>query len=302
MTVGATATVGAAVIFLGGIGSNVIPPTDAAALDRFVAPLVDMPFSAEQVIYPALPWNEPRLSAPQVAKRVQELSDDGRPVVVYGLSWGGQVAGETERLLAADPSAPQPGSVRFIHVADPASPTGGIFRWSIGPDVPAPKFDTEFVAAEYDGIADFPDRPLNLLATLNAVMGVIYLHPYYGTGGDNDPLTRIADATVTVDENPNGTTTTTRLIPTDDLPLTRVLRDFGVEDSVVDEIEKPLRVIVDQGYERNDPHEAKQAIRPESGSKAAVKALGKAAVTAHRSAPKNARQTRRTETKSDEAA
>ncbi|WP_197373961.1 PE-PPE domain-containing protein [Mycolicibacterium baixiangningiae] len=49
--------------------------------------------------------------------------------------------------------------LRFVYIGDPARPSGGI--------------------------ADFPDRPQNLLAA-NAVMAVVYLHPNYGDNSNSE--------------------------------------------------------------------------------------------------------------------
>ncbi len=38
------------------------------------------------------------------------------------------------------------------------------------------QYDTDIVYTQYDGWADFPDRPWHLLADVNALAGVQYLH------------------------------------------------------------------------------------------------------------------------------
>ena len=46
---------------------------------------------------------------------------------------------------------------------------------------PAPtdtQFDTVEINRQYDGFADFPLYPLNVIADLNAVLGVVYVHMY----------------------------------------------------------------------------------------------------------------------------
>ena len=99
---------------------------------------------------------------------------------------------------------------------------------------------------QYDGIADFPLYPINLIATLNALLGTVYVHTYawdvslaapdptklpsyQGTHGDTDYY---------FFENP-------------DLPLFGPLRTLGVPESLIDVVEPFFRVIVELGYDRS---------------------------------------------------
>jgi hypothetical protein len=101
------------------------------------------------------------------------------------------------------------------------------------------------IVLEYDIIADTPDR-LRPLALANAVLGGIYYHSDYNaehlTGWD-DP----EKVTVTTDGED-----TTVLFHSEKLPLVQPLRDLGVDERIVAEIEKPLKLAVDAAYERND--------------------------------------------------
>ena len=47
-----------------------------------------------------------------------------------------------------------------------------------GPEPTDTPFDTVVITRQYDGVADFPLYPLNLVADLNAVLGFFYVHPY----------------------------------------------------------------------------------------------------------------------------
>ncbi len=67
--------------------------------------------------------------------------------------------------------------------------------------------------------------------------------------------------------NGAGGTTTTYLIPTADLPLLRPLKNLGVQQNVIDGLEKFLRPIIDSAYIRNDavrntPPSVGTAVRP----------------------------------------
>jgi hypothetical protein len=212
--------------------------------------------------YPASPvmMNE------SIAVGAKQLGDavtaTAGPKTVVGVSQGSLVLHAEERRLMALPVGQRPADdqLRFVYIGDPARPSGGVANWvpegvrvpGIGisrlePLVDTP-YETVYVTREYDGIADFPDRPQNLLATANAVMGVVYLHPNYGVD-----LTKVPKRNITETTNDLGGRTTSYLVPTKDLPLTQPLRQVGVPRSIVDEVDKHLRPMVDAGYKRNDP-------------------------------------------------
>ena len=104
-------------------------------------------------------------------------------------------------------------------------------------------YPTTIVIGEYDGWADPPDRPWNLISSANALAGIVYVHgpPIFSVDlGEVDEVTT---------ENGN---VTTHLVPTENLPLTQVFRDVGVPDAVVDKADEVLRPVVDAGYVRHD--------------------------------------------------
>ncbi len=57
----------------------------------------------------------------------------------------------------------------------PSEPRAGLLRL----DAIRHAYPTAIYTLEYDGFADFPQYPLNLLADLNAVAGIVYVHPTY---------------------------------------------------------------------------------------------------------------------------
>ena len=112
--------------------------------------------------------------------------------VIYGYSQSATVAGNQKLSLIAHPVA---STVSFVMVANPNRPNGGILQRFVGAFIPllgitfngaTPTFSpqprpllTVDVARQYDGWADFPTNPVNLLADLNALMGTVLLHPNY---------------------------------------------------------------------------------------------------------------------------
>ena len=109
------------------------------------------------------------------------------------------------------------------------------------------RYDTVVVTNEYDFWGDFPDRPWNLVALANAVMGAAFVHTRVSFSPSDVPLSNISTTT-----NSLGATVTTYLVPTQHLPLTEALRIVGVPAKIVDTIDNVLRPIIDAGYSRND--------------------------------------------------
>lgn len=181
---------------------------------------------------------------------------DGQ-VVVVGDSMGSVVASRLARELAGSADAPSTDDIRFVLIAPPEVGIGHYFREgavlplfnyrvSRPPESP---YHTTFVIGEYDGWADPPDRPWNLLSLANAVLGIAFVHG--PTTAAADPAAVPARNT-TVRTNGAGGTVVTHLVPAENLPLTRPLRKIGVPDTIVDRVDQLLRPIVDAGYRRHD--------------------------------------------------
>ncbi len=177
---------------------------------------------------------------------------------VFGFSQGAVVATRYKR--------DHPGNgVNYVLVENPGRPNGGIFERFAGLYVPllnvtfdgaTPVVDdpeegagtTVDIARQYDGWADFPKYPLNLLATANAVLGIVYLH------GDTQDLDASALADIDTSDpryyQQHGDTTY-YLVPTKRLPLLMPLRGV-VPGAVLDRLDAPLRAVIETGYDRRD--------------------------------------------------
>jgi pimeloyl-ACP methyl ester carboxylesterase len=177
---------------------------------------------------------------------------------VFGFSQGAVVATAYKR------DHPENG-VNYVLVENPGRPNGGIFERFHGLYIPLlnVKFDgatpvvrdpqegggtTVDIARQYDGWADFPKYPLNLLATANAVLGIVYLH------GDTQDLDESAVADIDKTDpryyQQHGDTTY-YLIPTKRLPLLMPLNGL-VPTAVLDRLDAPLRALIETGYDRSD--------------------------------------------------
>lgn len=227
-----------------------------------------------------------------VASGVAQLTSDlvgtyspsaDSPVVIFGYSQGATVAGIVKSQLSKL-SAQDQAAINFVLIGNPNRPNGGLFeRLAMFGTVPIldatfglpTPTDTEMstvdIAFQYDGVADFPLYPINLLADLNAVAGFWYTHGSYlapdGRNSDALPngLTPTELAAAIADpanqQQLAGSDTTYVLIPTPNLPLLQPLREFGaftntefLTTAVIDLIQPTLRVLIETGYDRSLPY------------------------------------------------
>jgi hypothetical protein len=116
---------------------------------------------------------------------------------------------------------------------------------STGPAPTDTQFDTVVINRQYDGVADFPLYPLNLIADLNALLGFLYVHLY--DWDDSLP----ADPTESPAYQGTHGDTSYYFFETQDLPLFGPLRTLGVPESWIDVVEPFFREIVELGYDRS---------------------------------------------------
>lgn len=238
------------------VGSNWLPGTTARPLDYPAElGLVSGPF--------AMTTDQSTAIGRQVlhAAILDELTK-GEPIVVAGLSQGTLVIeSELAHLLtAADAPAAKDvtfylfgGMVRGLGDMYLRGVTIPIFGQTFIP-VPESQYDVVVANEQWDGWANPPDRPWNALAVVNAVMGA-----FYTVNGSNDhgrtALDGMEDATlVSQVTNSRGGTTTTYLVPRQELPITRPLRQLGLPGWVVDRIDELLRPWIAAGYSSMTPY------------------------------------------------
>ena len=182
---------------------------------------------------------------------------DGK-VVIIGESMGAMVASRLAVELANSPDPPSTEDVRFVLIAPPEAGVAEYFKegtyipilnYRISRVAQSP-YPTTIVIGEYDGWADPPDRPWNLVSSANALLGINYVHgPPIFTA---DPATVSDENTTVVPANGQHGPITTIFVPTENLPLTQVFRDVGVPDALVDKADQVLRPVIDAGYVRQD--------------------------------------------------
>jgi len=199
------------------------------------------------------------------------------PVIMMGYSQGGNIVSRYKRMLSGLTEA-QKDSLAFVMIGNTNRPNGGLFERlaylgkvpilgaTFG--LPAPTktgIKTTDIAFQYDGVADFPLYPLNVLADLNAIFGFWYIHGSYLAPNAHDPedlpdgySMEELEAAITDPKNQRTYGDTTYVtIPTRTLPLIQPLLDIGhtthtmaIMKPIADLIAPVLRVLIDTGYNR----------------------------------------------------
>jgi hypothetical protein len=178
-------------------------------------------------------------------------------LVIYGYSQGAVVAVKEKRKLAEQyPAGTTAPDIDFVLGGDVGLPNGGfgarfpglhipVLDWSYDGATPTDtQFDTVEINRQYDGFADFPLYPLNVIATLNAVLGMFYVHTW--------PFDASLPAVPTTSPAYQGThgDTSYYFFENPDLPLFGPLRTLGVPEPLIDVVEPFFRVLVELGYDR----------------------------------------------------
>ncbi|HEU4360971.1 MAG TPA: PE-PPE domain-containing protein [Mycobacterium sp.] len=156
-----------------------------------------------------------------LGSNIQSTIAAGDTATVFGYSQSATISGLVMQQL--DPAGtPSDLPVQFVLVGDPNAPNGGLLERFNGYETssgqvhalplnipslgtsfdgatPADDFQTSIYTLEYDGFADFPRYPLNLLADLNAFLGIEKIHVTYlngGVDGSGPTAGQIANATL----------------------------------------------------------------------------------------------------------
>jgi hypothetical protein len=247
---------------MGPSGFPVPPPTYLNAANKlyiqvFHPGATPLPLTTPEGLYPITGVNTLKINN-SVTQGVATLNNAilqqvalGNHVDVFGYSQSSTVSSLLMSQLAAEhvPS----GDVSFILVGDPSNQNGGFLERFVG--VSAPSFGltssitgatpsnlypTSIYTKEYDGFADFPQYPINLLSDLNAFAGIAFDHTAYV---DITPQ-QISGATNL------GTfgNTTYYMIPTNNLPLLEPLRWIPFGNPLADLLQPDLTVLVNLGY------------------------------------------------------
>ncbi|MGP0078904.1 PE family protein [Mycobacterium sp.] len=189
---------------------------------------------------------------------IKQQIASGNSVLVQGYSQSAVVASLEMRNLAAAGNPYSTSQLAFNLLGDPMNPNGGLLARfpglsfpSIGLDfygaTPAnTPYQTTIYTLEYDGFADFPRYPIDLLADLNAVAGIAYVHPNYS---HLDPATLPPGDIVKLDTPGYTGNTTYYMVLTPDLPLLDPVRAIPlIGNPLADLLQPDLTYLVNWGY------------------------------------------------------
>jgi hypothetical protein len=270
--------------YIGGSGDPIPSADTIAASQRYVDPSQPLfdgqplfpvdktnPLFTPEGLYPITGVKSLEFD-PSVAQGITILNDtiekqiaEGNNLVVVGTSQSAVIAGREMQDLLALPKDEQPTAeqLSFVLRGDEGNPDGGLLERfgdsslpplsvpSLGitfsgqltpPDTP---WDTAMYTAEYDGFADFPRYPIDLLSDLNALLGFAFVHTAYD---DFTPerLAKTIELPVTDDYAGH---TQYFMIPTETLPLLQpLLLVPGIGKPLYDLLEPDMRILVNLGY------------------------------------------------------
>lgn len=224
------------------------------------------------------------LDGPSVGESVDEgvgnldaaIRNGGRGTAI-GLSEGGFVVDGEQARLANDPTAPPPGQLNFATFGDPIGrhafgqsfltamfPVGSVVP-ALDYTMPPPyesQYDTKRFVAAYDSIADFPDRPDNMFALANTLLGLATGHT--AVAFTNPSMVPPQNIRTTI--NSRGAQDTTIMVPEKHLPLVMPLAYVGIPEDTLNKLDAILLPRVNAGYLRNDdPSTAPVQVDPVHG-------------------------------------
>jgi PPE-repeat protein len=257
-------------LLMGGTGLSPLPkPGFAPTAERFITPTYPA-YTAQFLVTPEkfFPFTGPTSLTfdSSVAQGVVNLNTAimaqqaaGNHTVVFGVSQSATIATLEMRYLETVPVGlrPGPGELSFVLIGNPERPDGGIFArlagFSIPPlgvtaygATPTNAYPTIDYAVQYDGVADFPQYPIDIFADANAIAGILFIHPAYNAVTPAQIASGIVEPV-----SPADTETTYILIPSQNLPLLDPLRAIPlVGNPLADLVQPDLRVLVELGYDR----------------------------------------------------
>ncbi|OQZ90149.1 hypothetical protein BST11_14295 [Mycobacterium alsense] len=193
-----------------------------------------------------------------ILKQAIAAQPPGTQTVVFGFSQSATIVNNYLQGVAnGSIQGPPLSDLRFVLAGNPNNPNGGLFERFAGLYIPGFNetfngatpdlgYPTSVYTIQYDGYANFPRYPLNLLADANAIAGIYYDHLLSPVPGYQSLTPQQIATAVVAPVSPGATGDTTYyMVPTQDLPL---LRPLNLPQPVLNLIQPDLRVLIDMGY------------------------------------------------------
>ncbi|BBX98776.1 PE-PPE domain-containing protein [Mycobacterium lacus] len=260
-------------LIMTGSGTPIPSPAYMASVRPFidasfmVNPL-NIPLNTPEGLYPLteikdLPLNQSVTLGAQMLDNAlfgpQGFITNGQSVAVLGYSQSAILSSIEMRNLAAMGS-PSTNFLSFTLLGNPMAANGGLL--SRFPGLSMPALGLEFYGAtpsntgyplsqytlQYDGYADFPQYPINILADLNAFLGIQYVHSDYPGLDPNNLPPGYNLVELPVSPGNNGLEHY-YMITYPNLPLLEPLRAIPViGDPLADLVQPDLTYLVNLGY------------------------------------------------------
>ncbi len=208
----------------------------------------------------AAPGVDPAVAMGQRALNDQIMNalanGNGSPVHIAALSEGTVIVDRELAYLAADPTAPPPHALQFAmfsspelglaHIYVPNGMTVPVIDYTAH-GLPNTQYDVSVVYGQYDIFGNPPDRPWDLPAVVNSLVGGIYYHDPAALASVSDAV-QVSSATTS-----QGGTITTYMIPSPTLPMLLPIQQIGVPQPIVNDLNSFLQPIVNDGYSSLTP-------------------------------------------------
>lgn len=243
------------VLYVNGLGAGDLSPLAMGAIlggvyggTNYTRVNVSWPAQAKPVVGNTYTLTQSiALGTDSLDKEIKKSIAAGDTVTVVGLSAGALVVDEEIGRLNAQTASPDKSKLNFVVIADSSRCNFNKNRYdaTIGYQYKVPaesKYNVKVVTGQYDGYADFPDRPTNMTAVTNAMIGAQIVH----IPSMLAPLSAVPASNITVRTNAKGGVTTSYLVPTKTLPLVTLNPKLAPQEAA-------LRKTVDSAYFRNDP-------------------------------------------------
>lgn len=155
----------------------------------------------------------------------------------------GVPADKVHFIMAGNPSTPNGGLLNMLDVSPFRELMEFVGQTEVGLKTPDDLYPADVYNLEYDGFVDFPKYPLNLLSTVNALLGLAFRHLAY-LGLTREQI----DSAVTLPTD-GDSLVTYHMIPSELVPILAPLLfipTFG--QPLYDLLEPDTRILVNLGY------------------------------------------------------